>query len=92
MQRSKDKNTLKRGLLLKALAKTMKELRGKKSQFMFSSENDISISIISMAERGMKDPQMTTLFKLAEAYGMDITEFVSLIREKLPKDFFLIEK
>ena len=89
MQDSKDD---KKKIILNALALTMKELRGKQSQFMFSSENDISVSIISTAERALKDPQLTTLFKLSEAYNLSIVEFMTKIVEKLPKDFFLIEK
>lgn len=81
----------KKNILL-ALAKTLKKLRGKKSQFMFSSENDISISIISMIERGLKDPQLTTLFKLAEACDIKLSDFIKEIEKDLPKNFSLIEK
>lgn len=86
-----DKNKNKK-ILLNALAETMKELRGEKSQFILASENDISISIISQAERALKDPQLTTLFKLAEAYNMDLDVFIKTIIKKLPKEFSLIEK
>jgi len=79
-------------LVLNALSTVMKELRGKKSQFIFASENDISISIISTAERGLKDPQLTTLFKLAEAYNISIVEFMQKVKEQLPEDFSMIEK
>ena len=69
----------------------MKELRGDKSQFIFSSENDISVSIISCAERGLKDPQLTTLFKLANAYNIPVFDFIKMVAEKLPEDFSMIE-
>ena len=82
----------KKRMIINALAQTLKELRGKKSQFIFASENDISISIISTIERGLKDPQLTTMFKLAEACNMSLPEFILKISEKLPKDFFLIDK
>lgn len=82
----------KKKIIINALAKTVKKLRGAKSQFMFASENDISTSIISTIERGLKDPQFTTIFKLAEAFDMDICEFVKLIKDELPDDFYLIEK
>ena len=78
--------------ILNALALTLKELRRGKSQFIFSSENDISISIISMIERGLKDPQLTTIFKLAEACNISPSKFIAKISEKLPPDFYLIEK
>ena len=93
-QHSKNKNIDNKQFIINALALTLKEYRfkNKKSQFMFASENDISISIISMIERGLKDPQLTTIFKLAEACNVDIIEFMQKIVENLPKDFSIIEK
>lgn len=79
-------------ILLNALAEVMRELRAEKSQFLISSENDISLSIISMTERGLKDPQFTTIFRLAEAYNINIIEFVERIYKKLPDNFELIDK
>ena len=87
-----EKISEKKQLIINALALTLKELRKGKSQFLFSSENDISISIISMIERGLKDPQLTTIFKLAEACNISPVTFISKIVEKLPQDFYLIEK
>lgn len=82
----------KKDIIKQALAELVKELRGNKSQFLFASENDISTSIISNIERGLKDPQLTTLFKLAEAFGLPCDEFIKLLINKLPNDFYLIEK
>lgn len=79
-------------LILQALAKHTKRLRGGKSQFMFCSENDISTSIISTIERVMKDPQLTTVFRIAEAFNMKTSEFIKLIEDELPENFSLIEK
>ena len=82
----------KKEIILNALAEVVRDLRGNRSQFMFASENDISISIVSMVERGLKDPQLTTLVKLAEAFDMNLSDFSKLIEEKLPDNFSLIEK
>ena len=82
----------KKEIIRKALADVVKELRGNKSQFIHASENDISTSIMSTVERGLKDPQLTTMFKLAESFNLNIVEFVSLIYKKLPENFYLIEK
>ena len=82
----------KKEMICKALAKIVKKLRGKRSQFMLASENDISISIISTIERGLKDPQLTTIFKLAEMFNIDADEFIKLINKELPNDFSLIDK
>ena len=82
----------KKQLIKDALAKLLIELRGKKSQFIFASENDISVSIINNIEHGKKDPQLTTIFKLAEAFNMPCDKFIKLLIKYLPKDFSLIEK
>ena len=82
----------KKQIIINALAELLKERRGSKSQFMFASENDISISIINNIERGLKDPQLTTVFKLAEACDLPCDEFISLLMKKLPKDFYLIDR
>lgn len=82
----------KKQMILKTLARKVRELKGEQSQFMLASENDISGSIISTVERGLKDPQTTTLFKLAEAFNMKTWQFVKLIEDELPNDFSLIDK
>ena len=87
MQNDKRKN-----LIMKTLGKNVKKLRGEKSQFLMASENDISISIISTVERGIKDPQLTTLFKIAEALNIKTSDLIKLVEEQLPKVFSLIEK
>lgn len=78
--------------ILEALAVITKELRRDKSQFLLSCENDISVSILITIERGLKDPQLTTIFKLAEALEIKPHEFIKLIEEKLPSDFSMIDK
>ena len=82
----------KKQLVLDALAKVVKELRGSKSQFMLASDNDISVSIISMVERGLKDPQFTTLLKLSEALNIEPVEFLNKIICNLPDNFSMIDK
>ena len=82
----------KKKIILNALAKTMKTLRGEQSQFMFASENDISISIISTVERGLKDPQLTTLYKISEALNMNLSDFIKELEKNLPQNFTIIEK
>lgn len=88
MQRNVDS---KKQLIKEALAKTLREYRADISLFKFCSENDLPISIISEAERAKKDPQLTTIFKIAEAYSVTPEKFVADIRKNLPEDFFMIE-
>lgn len=77
----------KRNILLNALSKTVKELRKDKSQFMLGAEYDIPSSVISNIERGVKDPQFTTLFRLSEAFGLKLSEFAKEIEKELPENF-----
>lgn len=82
----------KKKLIMKTLGESVVHLRGEKSQFILASENDISSSIISTIERGLKDPQLTTFFKIAEALNVKPFELLQEIEQKLPKDFSLIDK
>ena len=77
----------KKKLICNALAKTVKDLRGKKSQFILGAEYDIPSSVISDIERAVKDPQLTTLFKLANAFGLSISQFLKILETNLPEDF-----
>lgn len=77
----------KKKLIYKALAKTVKRLRGKKSQFILGAEYDIPSSVISDIERSVKDPQLTTLFKLANAFGLSISQFLKELEKELPENF-----
>lgn len=79
-------------LIMKILGENIQRLRGDKSQFILSSENDISCSIISTVERSLKDPQFTTLFKIAEALNIKTSELVKLVENELPKNFSMIDK
>lgn len=82
----------KKSIIMKILGKNVKKLRGETSQFMLASENDISVSIISTVERGLKDPQFTTLYKIAEALNIKTSELVKLVEDQLPNGFSLIDK
>lgn len=78
---------VKKKLIYNALAKTVKRLRGNKSQFILGAEYDIPSSVISDIERAVKDPQLTTLFKLANAFGLSISQFLFELEKELPEDF-----
>lgn len=79
-------------LIKQALSKVVIKLRGKKSNFIFGSENDISTSILSNIENCKKDPQLSTIFRLAEAFNISPQDFIKMINDELPKDFYFIEK
>ena len=82
----------KKEIICKTLGNVARRLRGVQSQFMFSSENDISVSIVNTIERGIKDTQITTVFKLAEAFNMKPSDFIKLVENELPEGFNLIDR
>lgn len=86
MQQSENKK-----LISQAVGRVLKELRGSKSNYLLGAEYDISTSLLNHLERGIKDPQLTTVFKLSEALGIKPWEFVKRVEEKLPAGLSLIE-
>ncbi len=81
----------KKKLICKVAGQALKMLRGEKSLYMLSAEYEISTSLLSSLERGLKDPQLTTVFKLSEALGIKASDFVKIIEQELPNGFSLIE-
>ena len=79
-------------LIKKALKKVVSDLMENKSNFLFGAENDISTSILSDIKNEKKDPQLTTIFRLAEAFNLNVHDFVKLINNELPEKFSFIEK
>lgn len=89
---SYNKTMNKNNNILEVLAKKTKELRGDISQFVFCQKNHLSTSILSMVERAIKDPQLTTVFKLAKALGVRPSQYIKFIEEDLPRKLKLLEK
>lgn len=83
---------IKKNIVLNSIAKTVKRLRGKKSQFILGAEYDIPSSVLSDLERGVKDPQLTTLLKLARAFDMSISKFMVELEKDLPKNFTICDE
>ena len=81
----------KKELLLETLASAIKEKRGNISINRLSLESDVSKSILSMIEKAKRDPQLSTIFKIAEALYMKPSELLCLVEQKLGEDFSLID-
>lgn len=81
----------KKEIVKQAIARTVTRLRGNKSQFILGAEYDIPSSVLSDLERALKDPQLTTLLKLANAFGLSISEFMKEFEKELPQDFTACE-
>lgn len=83
----------KRELLLKAIAKTVKELRQKngKSISLISNELNVSKSIWSDVELGKSDLQFTTFWRIAEALEIQPEELIINIKRNLADNISFIE-
>ncbi len=80
--------------LQQQLASIIKQYRlnTNKSISLLSNEIDMSKSILSDLEKGIKDPQFSTLWRIAEGLNINLSEVIKLLENKLPKDFSLIDK
>ena len=92
IKKQPDKNFKNKILIQKAAGEIFKEFKKNKSNYLLSAEYEISTSLLSNIERGLKDPQLTTIFKLSEALGIRPFEFVKKIEEILPENFSLIDE
>lgn len=82
----------KKKMICAATGQVFKKLRGDKSQFLLGAEYEISTSLMHSLEKGLKDPQFTTVFKIAQALGVSPSEFVKQVENELPENFSLIEE
>ncbi len=81
---------IKKKELLAVLGAIVFEKRSnlKKGINTFSYEYDIGNGLLSRLEKGLIDTKVTTLWKLANAFGYHkCSDFIKLIEEKLPNDF-----
>lgn len=81
---------IKKKELLTALGTVVFENRSqiKKGINTFSYEYDIGNGLLSRLEKGLIDTKITTLWKLANAFGYNkCSDFVEQIEAKLPDDF-----
>lgn len=86
-------NNFRKKLLLKTIGEIVKDKRQtlNKGILLLSYEYDIPNTSLAQLEKGNRDVQITTLWKLSEALGMTFPEFVKEIEQRLPKNFKLID-
>lgn len=91
MQVVDDKNELEENkeTLLKAIGVVVKRerLRLNTGINKFSYEYDIGNGLLSYLERGVSDTKITTMWKLANAFGMKFSDFARMVEAELPQDF-----
>ncbi len=67
----------------KAFGKALQEIRKKRgfSQLDVSTASDLDRAYMSELERGLKNPSLETIFRLADAIGISATELVKKTSE-----------
>lgn len=80
-------------ILQNSLAKIVKNLRLKqnKSISLSSAEIGITKSIWADLEKGIKDPQLSTVCRIAEGLEITPSKLIHLLEQDLEKDFSFIE-
>ena len=83
----------KKHILLNAIGKIVEKKRKSlnKGILLLSYEYDIPNTSLAKLEKGQRDVQITTLWKLSEALGMDFLDFIIEVKKLLPKNFKLID-
>lgn len=77
--------------LLKITGNIIKKYRGIKSISLLSNEIELSKSIWSEVEKGNKDIQLTTLWRISEGLNIKPSELIKEIENMLGKDFSFLE-
>ena len=90
---SENSRNTKKELLLKTIGDIIKEKRQKlnKGILLLSYEYDIPNTSLAQLEKGNRDVQISTLWKLIDALGMSFPEFVNELTNRLPKNFKMID-
>jgi transcriptional regulator with XRE-family HTH domain len=79
----------KRAELSEALGRVISKLRkaGKHSARSIAYEIELSKSTILLAEQGKLDPQISTFYRLAEAFYIKPDELMKLVQQELPENW-----
>ncbi len=88
-----NKNLQNRLILQEKLAEVIKQkrLEQKKSISLISAEVGMTKSMWADMEKGIKDPQFSTLFRMAEGLNISIINLLGEAIRQLPEDFSLID-
>ncbi|MDD3593985.1 MAG: helix-turn-helix transcriptional regulator [Candidatus Gastranaerophilales bacterium] len=80
-------------ILKNTLAKQIKILRkkSKKSISLLSDEVNLSKSIWSDLEKGVKDPQFSTLWRISESLNIPLSKIIAAIEKELKNSISFIE-
>ena len=86
MQESKAKQNEK---ICKLLGSLIKELSQNKKKSILAYESDLPRSVVHYIMEGVKDPQLTTFWRLAVGLEMKPSELLALLEKKVGADLDL---
>jgi len=81
--------------LAKVIGEVVKELRMKNEKGSinkFAHEYDLDVGNTSRVENGLIDSKVVTLWKIAEALEMKLSELIQIVEEKLGDDFCFFDE
>lgn len=83
----------KKNKISKIVGQIVKQSRLKqnKSISLISAEIGMTKSMWADLEKGIKDPQLTTLIRIAEGLNINTSEIIIKLENELGKDFSFIE-
>ena len=76
----------------KLLAETLKNYRENVAKISISKASDqiaLTKSVWSNVEAGSRDPQLTTIWRMAESLNVPLSVIIKKIEDKLGSDYFL---
>lgn len=88
----KKKLEAKKKLVCKAVGEKIKSLRGSKGIILLSYEYDLSSGSLQKIEKGTRDPQLTTLWRISEALGIPFWQLIKEIQDDLSENFSFYDK
>lgn len=74
------------------LSSVFKELQAKKKISAVAYESELPRSVVYYIEQAKKDPQLTTLWRLAEGFGMKPSEFLKRVEDKMPEGWTILDE
>lgn len=89
MQENKLKQNKK---ICEVLSLVFNELKGDKKISTIAYECELPRSVVHYIKQAKKDPQLTTLWRLAEGFNMKPSEFLQLLEEKMPANWTIFEE
>ncbi len=80
-------------LMQNTLGQLIKSLRKKtnKSITLLTAEVGMTKSLLADTEKGIKDPQLSTLWRIAQGLNIPLSDIIMLLENELGEEFSLIE-